>query len=82
MTMYDKRTNLSRQVVEEVRTHFPDKVFRTIIPRNIRLSEAPSYGMPISLYAPNSPGAIAYKILTAELVGGDRVRPSNRESSL
>jgi chromosome partitioning protein len=82
MTMYDKRTNLSRQVVEEVRTHFPDKVFRTIIPRNIRLSEAPSYGMPISLYAPNSPGAIAYKILTAELVGGDRVRPSSRGSSL
>jgi chromosome partitioning protein len=82
MTMYDKRTNLSRQVVEEVRFHFPDKVFRTIIPRNIRLSEAPSYGMPISLYAPNSPGAIAYKILTAELVGGDRIRPSNGESSI
>lgn len=79
MTMYDKRTNLSRQVVEEVRLHFPDKVFRTIIPRNIRLSEAPSYGLPISLYAPNSPGAIAYKILTAELVGGDRAQPMNRK---
>jgi chromosome partitioning protein len=79
MTMYDKRTNLSRQVVEEVRRHFPDKVFRTIVPRNIRLSEAPSYGMPISLYAPNSPGAIAYQILTAELVGGDRAKPMNRE---
>ncbi|MGB3717821.1 MAG: AAA family ATPase [Candidatus Promineifilaceae bacterium] len=80
MTMYDRRTNLSRQVVEEVRFHFPDKVFRTIIPRNIRLSEAPSYGMPISLYAPNSPGGIAYKILTAELVGGDRAQPMNRKS--
>jgi chromosome partitioning protein len=81
MTMYDKRTNLSRQVVEEVRKHFPNRVFRTIIPRNIRLSEAPSYGLPISLYAPNSPGAIAYKILTAELVGGDRAKPTNRNSN-
>lgn len=80
MTMYDKRTNLSRQVVEEVRTHFPNKVFRTIIPRNIRLSEAPSYGLPISLYAPGSPGAIAYKILTAELVSGDRAKPVDRKS--
>lgn len=76
MTMYDSRTNLSRQVVEEVRTHFPGKVFRTIIPRNVRLSEAPSYGLPISLYAPNSPGGIAYKILTSELLGGDK--PSAR----
>lgn len=72
MTMYDSRTNLSRQVVEEVRAHFPGKVFRTIIPRNIRLSEAPSYGQPILLYAPTSPGAIAYKVLTNELLSGDR----------
>ncbi len=72
MTMYDGRTNLSRQVVEEVRSHFPGKVFRSIIPRNIRLSEAPSYGQPINLYAPTSPGAIAYKVLTAELLHGDR----------
>lgn len=71
MTMYDSRTNLSRQVVEEVRAHFPGKVFRTIIPRNIRLSEAPSYGQPILQYAPGSPGAIAYKVLTSELVNGD-----------
>lgn len=71
MTMYDSRTNLSRQVVEEVRTHFPGRVFRTIIPRNIRLSEAPSYGQPISMYAPSSPGAIAYQVLTAELLSGD-----------
>ncbi len=72
MTMYDSRTNLSREVVEEVRKHFPGKVFRTIVPRNIRLSEAPSYGQPISIYAPNSPGALAYRVLTAELVKGDR----------
>ncbi|RMD52031.1 MAG: ParA family protein [Candidatus Thermofonsia bacterium] len=71
MTMYDSRTNLSRQVVEEVRKYFPGKVFRTIVPRNVRLSEAPSYGQPISVYAPNSPGAIAYKVLTAELLKGD-----------
>ncbi|MFQ5420713.1 MAG: ParA family protein [Anaerolineae bacterium] len=72
MTMYDSRTNLSRQVVEEVRKFFPDKVFRTIIPRNIRLSEAPSFGQPINVYAPSSPGGIAYKVLTAELVKGDQ----------
>lgn len=74
MTMYDSRTNLSRQVVEEVRSHFPGKVFRTIIPRNIRLSEAPSYGQPIAYYAPTSPGAIAYQILTKELLNGDLVK--------
>lgn len=73
MTMYDSRTNLSRQVVEEVRRHFPGKVFRAIVPRNVRLSEAPSYGQPITLYAPKSPGAIAYKVLTAELLKGDQV---------
>jgi chromosome partitioning protein len=72
MTMYDGRTNLSRQVVEEVRQHFPGKVFRTIIPRNVRLSEAPSYGQPITLYAPDSPGAIAYQFLTKEIVAGDK----------
>ncbi len=80
MTMYDSRTNLSRQVVEEVRRHFPGKVFRTIVPRNVRLSESPSYGQPISLYAPKSPGAIAYKILTAELLKGD-VPKATQESS-
>jgi len=72
MTMYDSRTNLSRQVVEEVRRYFPGKVFRTIVPRNVRLSEAPSYGQPITAYAPKSPGAIAYKVLTAELLKGDK----------
>ncbi|MEZ4518428.1 MAG: ParA family protein [Chloroflexota bacterium] len=72
MTMYDSRTNLSRQVVEEVRRYFPNKVFKSIIPRNVRLSEAPSFGQPINFYAPTSPGALAYKLLTAELVSSDR----------
>lgn len=72
MTMYDSRTNLSRQVVEEVRRHFPGKVFRTIIPRNVRLSEAPSYGQPITHYAPDSPGALAYKLLAQEILRGDK----------
>lgn len=79
MTMYDGRTNLSRQVVEEVRTHFPGKVFRTIIPRNVRLSEAPSYGQPINLYAPSSPGAMAYKVLTAELLKGDNAQVTTEQ---
>lgn len=72
LTMYDSRTNLSRQVVEEVRRHFPNQVFKTIIPRNVRLSEAPSFGQPINVYAPQSPGAVAYRLLTAELLNGDR----------
>lgn len=73
MTMYDSRTNLSRQVYEEVRRHFPNKVFRAIIPRNVRLSEAPSFGRPINFYAPQSPGAMAYKYLAHELLSGDRM---------
>lgn len=71
MTMYDSRTNLSRQVVEEVRSYFPGKVFRSIIPRNIRLSEAPSHGEPIKAYAPTSSGAVAYKYLATEIIKGD-----------
>ncbi|MCX7680783.1 MAG: AAA family ATPase [Anaerolineae bacterium] len=71
MTMYDTRTVLSRQVVEEVKRHFPGLVFRSIIPRNVRLSEAPSYGEPIVSYAPQSPGAVAYAALTRELLVGD-----------
>lgn len=71
MTMYDGRTNLSRQVVDEVKSYFPGKVFRAIIPRNIRLGEAPSHGEPISTYAPSSSGALAYRYLAAEIVKGD-----------
>lgn len=68
MTMYDSRTKLSEQVVEEVKAYFPDKVYRTIIPRNIRLSEAPSHGKPISEYDPRCKGAVAYKKLTKEVI--------------
>ena len=69
MTMFDQRTKLSEQVIEEVREYFPDKVYNTIIPRNIRLSEAPSYGKPIIDYDPNCKGADAYRRLTEEVIG-------------
>lgn len=78
LTMYDARTNLSRQVVEEVRAHFPGQVFRAIIPRNVRLSEAPSFGQPINQYAPSSPGALAYQLLAAELLKHDYARTNGR----
>ena len=71
MTMYDVRTNLAQQVVDEVRGHFPDTSFRTIIPRSVRLSEAPSYGQPIMDYAPKSPGAVAYQALAREIMDGE-----------
>ncbi|MBN1217983.1 MAG: ParA family protein [Anaerolineae bacterium] len=72
MTMYDSRTNLAADVVQEVREHFPDQIFKTIIPRNVRLSEAPSYGEDILAYAPDSIGCKAYRVLTEELLS--RVR--------
>src|SRR5665647_163433 len=68
MTMYDQRTRLSEQVIEEVRSYFPDKVYKTVIPRNVRLSEAPSYGKPIIYYDPECKGAQAYKSLTKEVI--------------
>jgi len=67
-TMYDSRTNLSAQVVEEVRNNMTAHIFDSVIPRNVRLSEAPSHGLPISLYAPNSKGADAYTKLAAEVI--------------
>lgn len=69
MTMFDARTNLSQQVVEQVRTHFPREIFETIIPRSVRLSEAPSYGQPILFYDSSSRGATAYRQLAQELAG-------------
>jgi len=72
LTMFDNRTNLSSDVVREVNKHFPNQVFKSIIPRNIRLAEAPSYGLPISEYAPHSPGAEAYEALAKELLKGDK----------
>ena len=68
LTMFDSRTNLSAQVVEEVEKYFGNKVFQTIIPRNIRLSEAPSHALPINLYAPESKGADTYQRLAKELI--------------
>ena len=68
LTMFDARTNLSVQVVEEVKKFFKNKVYDTIIPRSVRLSEAPSYGLPINLYAKNSSGAIAYQNLANEMI--------------
>ena len=71
MTMFDARTNLAQQVVDEVRGHFPDSTFRTIVPRSVRLSEAPSYGEPILDYAPSSPGAVAYQALAREIASDE-----------
>jgi len=66
MTMFDSRTNLAEQVVNEVRAHHPRSIFQTVIPRNVRLSEAPSYGKAILDYDPASRGAAAYAALAAE----------------
>lgn len=68
LTMYDGRTNLSLQVAEEVKRHFPGKVYATVIPRNVRLSEAPSHGKPVLAYDPWSRGTEAYKSLAGEIV--------------
>lgn len=68
MTMFDVRTNLSRQVVDEVKSHLPDKIFETVIPRTVRLSEAPSFGKTIFDYDKLSPGATAYRNLGREVV--------------
>ena len=74
LTMYDGRTNLSKDVVEEVRKHFPNLVFNAVIPRNVRLAEAPSYGLPVLAYYPNSPGAKAYHEMAHEILESDGVK--------
>jgi chromosome partitioning protein len=66
LTMYDDRTNLAQQVTEELRKHFRDRLFLTVIPRNVRLAEAPSYGKPVALYDPRSRGTEAYFELAGE----------------
>ena len=71
LTMFDTRTNLANDVVLEVKKHFEEQVFNTIVPRSIRLAEAPSYGIPISLYSPGSIGANAYQELAKEILLGD-----------
>ena len=72
LTMFDARTNLSSQVVTEVKKFFKNKVYQTIIPRSVRLGEAPSYGLPITSYDPKSSGAIAYTQLAAEVLKGEQ----------
>jgi chromosome partitioning protein len=68
LTMFDGRTNLSKEVEGEIRKSYGSKVFRTVVPRNIRLSEAPSYGMPVRYYEPSCPGALAYDDLAEEVI--------------
>lgn len=81
LTMYDARTNLAAEVAAEVRRHFPGLVFETVIPRNIRLSEAPSYGETIYEYDPRSAGAVAYAQMAEELIRRTRGRGDGSESS-
>ena len=66
--MYDIRTNLSNQVVKEVKKYFDNKVYKTVIPRNVRVSEAPSYGLPITIYDPHSKGAKSYEKFAREFL--------------
>ncbi len=75
ITMYDGRTRLSRDVVAEVRSYFGKAVFQSLIPRSVRLAEAPSHGLPVSAYAPGSSGARAYAALARELLTGDGLTP-------
>ena len=74
LTMYDGRLNLTLQVVQEVKKYFGAKVYKTTIPRNVRLSEAPSYGMPVNYYDPGSKGTEAYAFLAAELIKNNKER--------
>jgi chromosome partitioning protein len=73
LTMYDERTNLGNQVAGEVRDFFKEKVFRTVIPRNVRLAEAPSHGLPVTVYDPKSRGSEAYLSLAREFLGSETV---------
>jgi chromosome partitioning protein len=68
LTMFDRRNTLARQVKSEVETHFGDRVFSTLVPRNVRLSESPSHGVPVLLYDPGSRGASAYRRLACEVL--------------
>lgn len=71
LTMYDPRTNLANQVVNDVRDYFKEKVFESIIPRNVKLSEAPSFGKPIGIYDKSCPGSVAYEKLAEEVLKND-----------
>ena len=73
LTMFDSRTNLANQVVKEVKNYFGDKVYKTVIPRNVKLSEAPSYGMPINVYDPKSKGSRSYEKFVKEFLKNNEV---------
>jgi len=75
LTMHDRRNNLTNQVEDDVRAHFSDKVYRTVIPRNVRISEAPSHGKPALLYDLKCPGSQAYIQLASEVIQRERARP-------
>jgi chromosome partitioning protein len=77
MTMFDSRTNLSKQVVDEVRSHLPDKIFKSVIPRTVRLSEAPSFGKPIFAYDPFGPGSVAYRAFGKEVIARFRLKDTD-----
>ena len=77
LTMFDARTRLSADVVNEVNRHFSEQAFKAVVPRSIRLAEAPSYGLPVSAYAPESSGAKAYENLARELLKGDMFKSLN-----
>lgn len=79
--MYDRRNNLCHQVEQDIRTHFQGEVFQTVIPRNVRLSEAPSHGKPVILYDINSSGAIAYMDVARELIRRALTRKSNEATT-
>ena len=81
LTMYDARLRLANQIFEELKGHFGEMVFSTVIPRNIKLSESPSHGLPVMLYDPESRGAIAYAQLSHELIARNRRRKSSVESN-
>lgn len=77
MTMFDSRTNLSKQVVDEVKQHLADKIFSTVIPRTVRLSEAPSFGKPIFAYDNSSPGSVAYRALGREVAARFKLKENS-----
>ena len=80
LTMYDIRTNLANQVVKEVKRFFQNKVYKTVIPRNVRVSEAPSYGMPITIYDPKSKGAKSYEKFAKEFLKWNELEQKARAS--
>jgi chromosome partitioning protein len=82
--MYDDRTNLSQQVTQNLKAFFGDKMFETTIPRNIRVAEAPSHGLPVATYDPRSRGAEAYRELALELLARNQMtsaRPAERDEA-